>query len=151
MKERKSSIQERVSSLKEACKASGAKLTQQRLEIFKEVIGSTIHPDAETILNSLSGRMPTLSLDTVYRTLWWLRDLGMLTTIGSPRESTRFDSNLEQHHHFVCSKCGLIQDFVCESFNSLELPDQIRNIGKARRVQVEVKGICLNCESEKQN
>ena len=73
---------DRLESLSAAVKKAGIKLTAQRLEIFKELAGTDQHPDAEAVFKGVKKRMPTVSLDTVYRTLWMLRDLGLLSTLG---------------------------------------------------------------------
>lgn len=89
--------------------------------------------------------MPTISLDTVYRTLWLFVDLGLLGTLGPPRDRVRFDSNMRPHHHFVCSRCGRTYDFYCESFDRLDLPSEVADLGTITTTQVEVKGLCHNC------
>ena len=92
--------------------------------------------------------MPTVSMDTVYRTLWWLKDLGLVTTLGPPRERARFDANLNHHHHFMCIHCGLALDFCSEEYDKLTVPDAIRSVGYVEATQVEVKGVCLECASK---
>ena len=67
--------------------------------------------------------MPTVSLDTVYRTLWMLHDLGLVSTLGPKRESVRFDANLAQHHHCVCVRCGLARDFESADLDALRVPE----------------------------
>jgi len=141
----KSVIQERVRTFQQACKDAGAKLTPQRLEIFKEIAASEEHPDAETIHKGVRRRLPTVSLDTVYRTLWWLSDLGLVTTLGPAKDRARFDANLEHHHHFVCVRCGLTRDFESANLDRLELPESVASIGSIERTQVEVKGVCHRC------
>ncbi|MCK7479895.1 MAG: transcriptional repressor [Candidatus Moduliflexus flocculans] len=54
------------------------------------------HPDADAVFRAVRKRVPTVSIDTVYRTLWMLNDLGLVTTLGPRRESVRFDANLDQ-------------------------------------------------------
>jgi Fur family peroxide stress response transcriptional regulator len=138
-------IEQRMTRFNEACRKSNAKLTHQRMEIFREVAQTGDHPDVEKVYQGVRGRMPTVSLDTVYRTLWWLKELGLITTLGPPRERTRFDANLSRHHHFVCVQCGLTRDFYSDKFDSLKLPESLQSIGYAEMTQVEVKGICLKC------
>jgi len=145
MKTSTKDIEQRMARFNDVCRKSGAKLTHQRLEIFHEVAQTADHPDAETVFQGVRRRMPTLSLDTVYRTLWWLKELGLIKTLGPPRERARFDANLSRHHHFVCVQCGLTRDFYSESFNKLKLPESIQSIGHAEMTQVEVKGICQQC------
>ena len=155
MKIAKQEFQKRMDRFDEICRRSGAKLTRQRLEIFREVAQTGDHPDAEMVFKGVRERMPTVSLDTVYRTLWWLKDLDLIKTLGPPRARARFDANLGRHHHFICTQCGLTRDFYSEKFNKLKLPESVKEIGHAQMTQVEVKGVCHTCaikeKSGKQN
>ena len=148
MKVSKKDLEQRMARFEEACRKSGAKLTHQRMEIFREVAQTGGHPDVEKIFEGVRKRMPTISMDTVYRTLWWLKDLGLITVLGPARERVRFDANLSRHHHFVCTQCGMTRDFYSDQLDRLELPDSVLPIGHAERTQVEVKGICYKCAAE---
>jgi Fur family peroxide stress response transcriptional regulator len=138
-------LQKRMDQLKDGLRRSGVKVTHQRLEIFREVAKSGDHPDAETIFKGVRRRVPSVSLDTVYRTLWLLLDLRLLTSLGPPRERMRFDANMAPHHHFVCMTCGMTTDFYHEEFNGLKIPNAVKTLGCVETAQVEVKGICLKC------
>jgi len=140
-----SDVDRRIASFREAVKASGVKLTHQRLEIFREVAASLDHPDADSIFREVRRRVPTVSLDTVYRTLWLLNDLGLITTLGPRRESVRFDANLAHHHHYVCVQCGLARDFESAELNALHLPDAVKRLGSISGTHVEVRGVCERC------
>jgi Fur family peroxide stress response transcriptional regulator len=142
-------LQQRMNHFKEGLRRSGVKLTHQRLEIFHEVAKSSDHPDVETIYKGVRKRVPTVSLDTVYRTLWLLLDLGLITTLGTPRERVRFDANVKSHHHFVCSRCGMTRDFFSDEFDKLKIPDSVKALGSAEKTQVEIKGLCLRCSKKK--
>lgn len=148
MKVLNAEIEQRMARFEEVCRDSGAKLTHQRIEIFREVAQTGDHPDAETVYKGVRKRMPTVSIDTVYRTLWWLRDLGLITILGSQRDRARFDANLSRHHHFICTQCGLTQDFYSDELNRIELPDSVQSIGRVEKTQVEVKGLCLKCAAD---
>ena len=148
MKVARQEIERRMARFNEACRKSGAKLTHQRMEIFREVAQTGDHPDAEEVFQGVRERMPSVSLDTVYRTLWWLKELGLITTLGSSRERTRFDANLRRHHHFVCIQCGLTRDFYSDKLDKLTLPESLQSIGQVETTHVEVKGVCLECASK---
>jgi len=139
----------RLEHLRSVAREAGLKLTHQRLEIFREIAGSEEHPDAETIFRAVQQRMPTVSLDTVYRTLWMLHDLGLVTTLGPQRSGVRFDANLERHHHFSCVRCGLVRDFESPKLDDLPLPDGLSSLGSVLNAHVEVRGLCARCEAEK--
>lgn len=138
-------IASRMARFERACRDSGAKLTHQRTEIFREVAQTGDHPDAETVYQRVRARIPAVSLDTIYRTLWLLVDLGLIQTLGSGRDRARFDANLDRHHHFVCVECGETKDFYSTDFDELALPESVTEIGLAEATHVEVRGVCRGC------
>lgn len=147
---RKQEIEQRIAELIDLCHNSAVKVTPQRLEIFRELALADDHPDAEKIFQRLRKNMPTLSLDTVYRTLWLLNDLGVINTLGASREKTRFDANLKPHHHFVCNHCGMTTDFYSDELSSIRVPAAVDKFGLIEQTHVEVRGICNSCRSDQQ-
>jgi len=143
-----SEIERRVEQLKQAARKAGVKLTLQRLEIFREVAASLEHPSAEMVLKAIQARMPTVSLDTVYRTLWLLTDLGLVSTLGPRRGSARFDANLAHHHHYVCVRCGLARDFESAELGALRIPKSVKELGSIASTHVEVRGVCHRCAEQ---
>jgi Fur family peroxide stress response transcriptional regulator len=145
MKTDKREIECRMIRFEQVCRTAGVKLTHQRMEIFREVARTGDHPDAETVYRGVRRRIPTMSLDTVYRALWLLGDLGLVKTLGSARERARFDANLSRHHHFVCRRCGMVRDFYSDAFDELRLPRSIKEIGRVETTHVEARGVCRAC------
>ncbi len=139
----------RLDHLKAVAKKAGVKLTHQRLEIYRELAAAEEHPDADTIFRAVQQRMPTVSIDTVYRTVWMLHDLGLVTTLGLQRERVRFDANLDRHHHYMCMRCGLVRDFESADLNALRVPDAVKVIGSIVDAHVEVRGLCAKCQAGK--
>jgi Fur family peroxide stress response transcriptional regulator len=138
-------VERRLEEFKAAAKGAGIKLTHQRLEIFRAVASSVEHPSAEAVYKVVQRTMPTVSLDTVYRTLWLLTDLGLLKTLGPRQGSVRFDANLEHHHHYLCVRCGLVRDFESVELNALRIPDSVTRFGEVVSAHVEVRGVCATC------
>jgi len=139
-----------MNRFKEGLARSGIKITHQRLGIFREIAESGDHPDAERIYKGVRERVSTVSLDTVYRTLWLLLDLGLITTLGPSRGRARFDANMRSHHHFVCSGCGMTRDFYSAEFDQLKIPDSVKELGRVEKTQVDIRGICLQCSTKKE-
>lgn len=142
-------LERRVERFQLTCREAGIKVTHQRLEIFREVAGSDNHPDAETLFHAVRARIHGVSLDTVYRTLWLLTDLGLIGTLGASRDRARFDANLAPHHHYICVECGLTADFENPDFNDLRIPAGVRNFGSVLTTQVEVRGLCRGCAGKR--
>jgi Fur family peroxide stress response transcriptional regulator len=150
LKTDKKEIERRMTHFEQVCRSAGIKLTHQRMEIFREVAQTGDHPDAETVFRGVRTRVSTVSLDTVYRTLWLLGDLGLVTTLGPSREPARFDANLTPHHHFVCRRCGLTRDLQSDAFDGLRLPRSIKAIGRVETTHVEARGVCRECAKTNQ-
>jgi Fur family peroxide stress response transcriptional regulator len=136
---------DRLPHLREVLRRAGVKATPQRLEIFREVVGSVDHPDAETVHHGVRKRMPTVSLDTVYRTLWLFRELGLIRTLTPSHDRARFDANLAPHHHFICTRCGKTRDFTSEELDALAIPKAVQAFGRIESTRVEVHGYCREC------
>lgn len=125
------------------CQEAGIRLTHQRREIFREILQSRDHPTVEEVFQRVKQEIPTLSRDTVYRTLWMLREMSLIGTVGYPYRSIHFDGDHRRHDHFLCNQCGGIVD--------LEIPEEHRSlvdIGELGRVDstyVEYRGLCKQC------
>jgi Fur family transcriptional regulator, peroxide stress response regulator len=143
-----SKVEGRLLHLQAVAKKAGVKMTHQRLEIFRELAATEEHPDADSIFRAVQARMPTVSVDTVYRTLWMLHDLGLVTTLGPQRHGVRFDANLEPHHHYVCVRCNLVRDFESADLNALRVPEAVKELGSIAEANVQVRGVCTKCMAE---
>jgi len=148
MEVKKAEVERRFEQFKEAARSAGVKLTHQRLEIFRAAASSVEHRSADDIYQVVRESMPTISLDTVYRTLWLFMDLGLLKTFGQREERARFDANLAQHHHYRCLKCGMVRDFESAELNDLPIPASVNSFGGIVSTQIEVQGVCANCASD---
>lgn len=138
-------IDRRMSVFIETCRNLGLKVTQQRMEVFRELAGAEEHPDVETIHRRVRKRLPTVSLDTVYRTVGFLEKMNLISRVHVVSERLRFDGNMRPHHHFVCSQCGLVRDFYCDEADNLEIPAEVQSWGKVDSIHVSVEGICSKC------
>lgn len=135
-----------IRTFREACTGHAVKATLQRVEIYRELKETEGHPDAETIFRRVRKRIPTISLDTVYRTLRLFEKKGLISRVEALDEKARFDANTQRHHHFVCTACGFVGDVYCDAWNDLKPPKGVERIGKVLSVHVELRGFCKKCE-----
>lgn len=140
-----SKSEDRIRLFKEVCKEQGIKVTPQRLEIFLETIKAEDHPSAEDIYERVRARMPTVSLDTVYRTLTTFDRLGIVAKVQFLEDKTRFDPNMKTHHHMICAQCKSIVDFYWSQFDKAELPSDVAGWGTVQNKLVQIRGICAEC------
>ena len=59
----------------------------------------------------------------------------------------RFDADLTQHAHFLCSECGAVLDIPITT--EIKLPIETKDFGKSQRINLQVRGICNECLSRK--
>jgi Fur family transcriptional regulator, peroxide stress response regulator len=139
-------VERRVSLYAKALCESGLRLTHQRVEVAREVACTDRHPDAEAIYCRVRQRVPTISRDTVYRTLAALERLGLICRVEVLGGPARYDSNLECHHHFICERCGVIQDVYGNMCEGLEAPESVAELGKVESITVQLRGVCKRCQ-----
>ena len=129
----------------EKCRRLGLKLTHQRLEIYKVLAAGKNHPSAEDIYSTLTPAMPTLSLDTVYRTLVTFERNGLIDRVEVLDDRARFDANLNGHHHMVCKRCRKAIDFYWPVIDDLDVPAETEGWGDIESLHIELRGICKSC------
>lgn len=136
----------RVEALSGALRACGLRLTHQRLEVVREIAGTDEHPDGGAVYRAVRRRVPTISPDTVYRTLGTLSGLGLVRRVdaGGP---VRFDANIARHHHFVCTRCGLVRDVDDAALDAWGRAPEITLPGTVESIEVQFKGLCRQCQS----
>lgn len=86
--------------------------SSRQLEVVLAAVAAsgTSHPTAETIFADVRRRLPRISLGTVYRNLQRLVDEGRIGVAHVGGRSLRYDATATPHDHFVCRRCGRIDD-----------------------------------------
>ena len=139
------SINGKLAAFGNACREAGLRLTHQRLEIYSELAIAADHPTAETIYQRIRKKIPTISLDTVYRTLATFARHGLINKIETVESQARFEVKITRHHHLICRKCNKITDFQWQSLDDVKLPVEISRWGRVENRNVIVYGICNEC------
>jgi Fur family peroxide stress response transcriptional regulator len=138
-------VERRVTMLSEALRSRGLRLTHQRLQVAREIAKDDTHPDVESIYHGVRKRVPTISLDTVYRTVAALAELGLVNRVNATPGPTRYDGNVSRHHHFVCTRCGLVRDVYSDALDGIKAPEETSALGTVESVKVQLRGICREC------
>jgi Fe2+ or Zn2+ uptake regulation protein len=124
----------------------GLKVTPQRMCIFDVLHGNRVHPTAEAVYEEASRRMPTLALKTVYQTLNDLREMGEIQQLDMGTGASRFDPNVDDHHHLVCVGCGSIRDLYAD-FPGVTVPELDAGGFSAFSAEVVFRGLCAGCRA----
>jgi Fur family ferric uptake transcriptional regulator len=119
--------------------------TPQRKAILEELRKATSHPTAVELYERVRGRMPKISLGTVYRNLDLLAEMGKIQKLDLAGSEARFDGNLDTHDHVRCVRCGRLDDVYGLPTGSLihgpSQPAGYEILGH----RLELLGICPRC------
>lgn len=98
------------------------------------------------IIQELKEKKILIDEVTVYRILDLFFEKGMIKKVLSPRSTkTRYELSGDDHHHFTCDSCGMIEDInIC---NVDKLVDGIRRNKKLliKGHSLEFFGLCSKC------
>ncbi|WP_226986775.1 Fur family transcriptional regulator [Chlorobaculum tepidum] len=110
----------------ERCRKAGLKVTPQRHAIYKLLMDCADHPSTDWVYRKITDTWPTISFDTVNRTLLPFSEIGVIDMAESCSLSTRrFDSQANNHHHLHGIRCGQITDFCDATLDDVPLPPPI--------------------------
>jgi Fur family transcriptional regulator, ferric uptake regulator len=136
----------------QALRRQGYRLTRQRMLILDVLRESKRHMTADQIYGEVSRQHPEINLATVYRTLQWLQQVGMLRKIDVGKDRLEYEYAREaEHHHLICKVCGTetqidnhvietLQTHILEHYGFEADPDHVAIFGrcaKCRGAQTE--------------
>src|SRR5512141_2256351 len=109
-------------------KERGLRVTQQRIAVLDFLLGSGAHPSADEIGAAVNrgDATATTSRASVYNVLNSLSRAGLVTELILDDAVARYDAKLERHHHFVCTRCGRVEDVpepACPTLAAGRMPD----------------------------
>ena len=135
---------EKKAKNEERLRGAGMKLTPQRLAVLEYLQRAAGHPTAEQIGADLNRRFPRASRATIYNTLRALRDAGLVSELRLDEAVARYEANLARHHHFVCRRCGRLEDVSRDAVG----PAPAFELGAGYAVEtfeVVLRGLCAAC------
>jgi len=133
-------VEAKMEAFRVQCRQSGLKVTPQRTAVYETLLASTEHPSAEVVFREVRRLFPSISLDTVNRTLLTLHGIGLAFVVEGSGDAKRFDANLRTHQHFKCVKCKRIIDFHYEPFDEIDVPRNLRDKFTELRKTVYLEG-----------
>ena len=106
------------------------------------------HPTASDIFAAARRRLPSISYATVYNSLRYLKEAGLVHEINFGDSASRYDRETDRHDHAICNDCGKLVDF--------DLPDAAKLMNAAARksrfkpqsVHLTLRGRCPDCCTE---
>jgi Fe2+ or Zn2+ uptake regulation protein len=127
----------------EALTAAGLRRTPQRIALLDYLLRHPEHATVDELWPALNKRRVCASRATVYNTLHSLVNAGLIREFKLDASAARYDALLHPHHHFVCDRCGAVEDLEWFEVPALRQTRSVRR--NIRSYEVIVRGECAKC------
>ena len=139
-----------LEDLKVVLKDKGMKYTEQRAVILQILLNIDDHLNAEEVHRIVKEKYPdqNIGIATVYRTLNFLEDVNLISSISFGKDGKKYEGNVqrEHHDHIICTSCGKIVEFIDESIEKRQEDIASQNGFKITDHTMQIYGICENCQ-----
>src|SRR5580704_7251659 len=97
-------------AVKKSVEGSGLRCTPQRYAVMAFLMEQSRHPTAADIFEAVNRADPRCSRATTYNNLRDLVTAGLVREVAVEGRAARFDAKDMRHHHFICDRCGKVED-----------------------------------------
>jgi len=122
---------------------SGLRCTPQRYAVMAFLMEHHTHPTAAEVFEGVNRVDPRCSRATAYNNLRDLVHAGLVREVAVEGRAARFDAKSMRHHHFICDRCGNVEDI---DWYNVPKP-AARSLGKRilRECELIFRGLCTKC------
>ena len=106
--------------LERRCVSAGLKMTAQRRIVLQVLETAEDHPSVDEVYQRAKALDSSISIATVYRTLHLLDEMNLVQRHDFNESFSRFEVNLEHHHHLVDVDTGQVIEFINEELERLK-------------------------------
>src|SRR5215468_6177754 len=135
----------KVDSIKRSLEERGLRCTAQRYAVMAFLKDHKGHPTAAEIFQAVNRVDPRSSRATTYNNLRDLVEAGLVREVAVEGRAARFDAKGTRHHHFICDRCGNVEDM---KWYDVPRP-RSGSLGKRilRECELILRGLCTKCAS----
>lgn len=120
-------------------------LTKQRQSVLQVIRESEKHLTAIEVFEDARQILPGISFATVYNSLRYLKQEGLIGEFRFGTDATRYDRKLTRHDHAICNDCGKLVDMDLPLSNELlEAASRLSKF-KAESIELTLRGLCPEC------
>jgi len=122
------------------------KVTPQRIAILNTIYKYG-HINIDTLYNEIKAIYSSISLATIYKNINAMIENNLLVEIKIPYQKSVYEITKQKHSHFICEKCGKIEDFI------IDLDEINLHLQKKYHYQISsnifiVSGVCSTCQTK---
>jgi Fur family transcriptional regulator, peroxide stress response regulator len=132
-----------ATAIRRSLEGSGLRCTPQRYAVMAFLMECNRHPTAAEIFEAVNRVDPRSSRATTYNNLRDLVKAGLVREVAVEGRAARFDARGMRHHHFICERCGNVEDVQW-----YEVPRPASGtLGKRilRECELIFRGLCTKC------
>ena len=120
-------------------------LTPQRRVVLQVIQESDNHLTANEIFEDARRLRPSISFATVYNSLRYLKDAGLIHEISFGNGASRYDRMTDRHDHAICTSCGKLVDFDLTATAELLRAAARKSKFKPESIHLTLRGLCPDC------
>jgi len=120
-------------------------LTKQRQTVLRVIRETDKHLTANEVFNDARQLLPGISFATVYNSLNYLKNQGLIGEIKFGTDANLYDRKLTRHDHALCNKCGKLVDLELTIPKKLLEEAATRSKFKPETIELTLRGLCPEC------
>ncbi|XID92766.1 Fur family transcriptional regulator [Paenibacillaceae bacterium WGS1546] len=122
-------------------------MTLQRKTIYDLLSAADDHPTASDIIERLKADGHHFAYATVYNSLKYLTEEGLIQELKLEGDACRYDARTEEHQHIVCTSCGKVDEVFVKT-----PPEWLASVSSQTGYEVTgeqhlFKGVCRACNN----
>lgn len=126
-------------------RSQGYRLTPQRLAILELLKEADGHLTPAEIYKQVSQKLPGLTEATVYRTLNFLAEQGLVLVAHVGRGQLVYEYAEHDHHHLICRECGDMREIDHQELKQLYEAFFNKTGYQINTVHAAFFGLCPSC------
>lgn len=130
-------------AIRQSLEGSGLRCTPQRYAVMAFLLEAKSHPTAAEIFEAVNRVDPRCSRATTYNNLRDLVQAGLVREVAVEGRGARFEAIHTRHHHFVCDRCGNVDDL--EWFDVPQPAGEALGKRVVRECELIFRGLCADC------
>jgi len=134
-------------AIRRSLEDAGLRCSAQRYAVMAFLMDHKGHPTASEIYEAVNRADPLSSRATTYNNLRDLVKAGLVREVAVEGRAGRFDLIGMRHHHFICDRCGNVEDM---EWYDVPRPGS-RSLGKriVRGYELIFRGLCTKCAPQR--